>query len=479
MKTPTVLLVNPPSLLDKPDCGQAGILFLSENLKVTAMNPGLLSIATYLDSKGIPVAICDLSLSEDFNDLRKIIRDVEPDIIGVSSTSAIDYMEALECLKIAAEERPQAIRVAGGQHIGMLEKLAFKDSPHLQVLARYEGEVVMEQITSCVKDNLSFSGIEGIIVRNSDGKIFENKAKSPFVDLDDIPPLHYELYPDYKKFTPFIEESRGCSFGCEYCTSRFINDKKIRYKDPNHFEKELEHAMELWGKEPIYAILSSNFGIRSGYTNQLVEIFKSAGIKWNTEFRADCNWEKYLHPLYESGLKILSVGMESASPEILKRMLKTQNPQRYLDKTSSLISEVAKMPNMILRINVIFYVGETPKTLRETITFLATHSGGIDSIVYTPVLITPGTLLSKNFKHYEKELGASFIESSYWDKRRLGFCNPSKYFSFKEAVCICDILEKVFSTPEGWSVSRSQHYNQNQEKLKETLINGRFSATSY
>ena len=470
------MLVNPPVLLEKPDCGQAGGLFLPENLKITAINPGLLSIATYLDGIGIPVAICDLSLSENINNLREMIKEVRPDIIGVSSTSAFDYLETLECLKIAAEERPQALRVVGGQHIGMLGKIAFEDSPHLQVLAKYEGEAVMEQIVSCIKNHTSLSDIPGLIVWDGE-TIYEDERVSSYVNLDSIPPLRYELYPNYRNFTPFVEESRGCPYGCEYCTSRFINNRRIRYKSPDHFETELTKAQELWGRKPIYAILAASFGMRVEPTRQLARVFKSADIKWTTELRADSAWEGYLDDLYEAGFIVANIGLESASPEILLRMLKTRNPLRYLDKMTSLIKRIAQMPNLALRVNVMFYVGETPKTIRETITFLAKNMDGIDSILYTPVFITPGSLLQKNFSQYEKEFGTKLVRSPYWEKRHLHLCQPSKYFSFEEVVYLCNALEKVFSTPEGWLASEIYHYSQAQEGLEQKLINGRYSAT--
>lgn len=475
MKVPIVLLVNPPALLEKPDCGQAGGLFLPENLKITAMNPGILSIATYLDSRSIPVEICDLSLSENFENLRESIRNIKPDVIGVSSTSAFDYLETLECLKIAEEERPEAIRVGGGQHIGMLGESAFHDSSHLQVLAKYEGEKVMEQIVDCVKNRRSLLGLKGIVVRDGED-LHDDHRLSPYVDLDDIPPLRYELYPDYKKFTPFVEESRGCPYGCEYCTSRSINNKRIRYKNPEHFAVELDHAIALWGRKPIYAILAASFGMRIKQTIELAKIFHSADIKWTTEFRADCRWEDYLDELYISGFTVANVGLESASPEILLRMLKTRHPRQYLAKMVSMINRISRMPNLALRVNFMFYVGETPQTVRETIVFLVQNIGGIDSILYTPVFITPGSLLQKNFTIYEKEFGARLIVSPYWAKRHLYLCQPSKYFSFEEAVYVCNALEKVFSTPEGWLASEIYHYSQIEEGLEQKLVDGRYSA---
>jgi len=476
MSAPSVLLVNPPMLLEKPDFGQAGALFTPENLKMAAINPGLLSIATYLDSKGIPVVICDLSIAEDFNILRQIIENFKPDIIGISSMSAFDYIETLNCLKIAAEERPQALRVAGGQHIGMLGVSALIDSPELQVLAKYEGEKVMEDIVLHIQNNQPLSDIAGIVVREGTD-IHDSSRISDLVPLDNIPPLKYELYPNFRQFTPFVEESRGCPARCEYCTSARMNRGKIRYKNIEHFEVEINRAIDLWGKDHVFATLAASFGMRSKPTLELAKVFSRVNVKWTTEFRADCNWEAYLDQLYEAGLVVVNVGMESASPEILINMNKTKNPEYYLAKTRQLVKRISQMPKLALRLNVIFYVGETPKTVKETISFLVENAYGIASVLYSPVFITPGSELEKNFQRYEEKYGARLVSSPYWDRRRLKLCQPSKYFSFEESVYTSNALEKVFSTPEGWFASEAYHYRQDQKELKQTLIDGRYSAS--
>lgn len=476
MSTPKVLLVNPPMLLEKPEFGQAGALFLPENLKMAAINPGLLCIATYLDSKGIDVAICDLSIIEDFDILRRKIREFEPDIIGVSSMSAFDYIEALICLRIAFEERPQALRVAGGQHIGMLDVVAFEDSPELQVLAKHEGEAVMLEIVDCVKNNQPLSSICGLIVRDGN-KIHSNNFMSKLVALDDIPPLKYELYPDFKQFTPFVEESRGCPARCEYCTSTKMNDGKIRFKSTDHFETELNHAIELWGKDHVFAILAASFGMRVKPTLELAKVLARADIKWTTEFRVDCHWEEYIDQLHDAKFTVANVGMESASPEVLINMNKTKNPDFYLAKTRDLIKRISKMPGLSLRVNVMFYAGETPQTMRETLSFLTENMYGIDSILYSPVFITPGSNLDKNFPMYEKKYGAKRMASPYWHKRRLALCQPSKHFSFEEAIYVSNAMEKIFSTPEGWLASEEYHYSRDEKNLDQALIESRFSGT--
>jgi len=470
-----LLLINPPSLiLGEPDCGQAGGLFLPEKLKITAMNPGILSIATYIKRKGFDVKILDLSLSENFKILEKELKSNKPKIIGISSTSAFDYMEALECIKIAKTCSPESLVIAGGQHVGPLGKIVFLDTPYVDVLCKYEGEKVVEELLKLRNfDEESLSKIPGIIFRTND-KILETQRRPEPVSLDEISPLEYTLYPNYLYFTPFIEESRGCPYGCYYCTSEFMNNRRIRIKSAKRFISEVEYAVSLWGKKPVYAVLAANFGMNTKNTLEIAKGLKPLGIKWTTEFRADGPWMDYIDELYESGFYVANIGMESASPTILRIMHKTRNPQRYISEMEEFIRKVSQYNDLVLRINFMFYVGETPETVRETLTFIAKNFYDIDSILYTPVFVVHGTKLWLNFKTYEKEYGAKLIHTPWWDKRHLNLCQPSKYFSFEEVVHFCNAIEKIFSTYEGWVKSESYHYSQIEPDLEEKLRRGRF-----
>jgi len=209
-------------------------------------------------------------------------------------------------------------------------------------------------------------------------------------------------------------------------------------------------------------------------TLEIAEGLKKIGIKWTIEFRADGPWKNYLQKLYESGFSVANIGMESASPTILKIMNKTKNPEKYINDMESLIKEISTLENLALRINFMFYVGETPQTVRETISFISRNFKDIDSILYTPVFIVYVTKLYLNFENYEKEFGSKLIHTPYWGKRHLNLCQPSKYFSFEEVVHFCNAAEKIFSTEEGWIKSEAYHYSPREEILEDKLRMGRF-----
>jgi len=121
--------------------------------------------------------------------------------------------------------------------------------------------------------------------------------------------------------------------------------------------------------------------------------------------------------------------------------------------------------------------GETPYTLKETLSFITKNFYGIDSTLWSAVFAVHGSPLLNEFSYYEKKYGAKLITNGYWGKVHVYPCKLSKFFEFEEICHLCNILEKIFSSEEGWYMSEVYHYAQEDgEKLKEKLIKGRFQA---
>jgi radical SAM superfamily enzyme YgiQ (UPF0313 family) len=468
-----LLLVNPPSLLEKPDMGHGGGLVahteLSCKIKVAAMNPGVLSIASYLDGMGHAVKVLDMSNDADYGRLQEELSKGDFSHVGVSSTSGFDYIESLKCIEIAKTSNPSSLTILGGQHGGALGTVALQDSEHLDVVCLYEGEKVARDIL----EGKSLGMINGIVFRKGGTTVVRSARPEP-ISLDELPGPKYGLYPNFSRFAPFVEESRGCYARCGYCTSAHMNAGRIRVKSVGKILGQMADAIELWGHDVLYILSAATFGVQKDHMLELVKGMGTLGVKWTTEFRADLPWYDHVDELYEAGLSVAVVGMESASPEILQRMNKTTRPQAYIAHMEEAIARCSQIEDLTLRLNLMVYVGESPKTIRETLGFLARNAHGIDAVLCTPVFINPGTALSSEFSAFERQFGAQRIQSPYWDKRHLHICHPSKHFSFRESLALCDLLEKIYSSEAGWLESEKFHYIQD-GALAKSILAARFT----
>lgn len=461
-----LVLVNPPALLERPPINQSGTLFIPERLRITAMNPGILSIASYLRNKGYDVGIIDLSLEPNYESLDKKVKEIDAEVIGISSTSGFDYIESLRIASILKSKTSAPI-IIGGQHVGPLGKIVLEDSEHIDAVIKYEGEWVIEQILKREREIEPLFELPGIVYRDIHKNIIETPGRPPVIPLDQLPFLDYELYPDYLRFTPFVEESRGCVYRCNYCNSNTLNNSRINIKSPDRFLDEMKKCIDIFGKDKAYAVLASTYGVNPKNGRAIAKGMKPFGIKWNSEFRADSPWEKYIYQLLESGYEVVNVGVESGSPRILELMGKTKKPNQYLEKMKKLASIVVNS-DAIIRANFMFYVGETPETLKETLAFIQ-QSEGINSLQFSPLIAFHGTPLFNHFEEYIQKFGSQLVTTDYWKRRHIYPVHPSKYFSFEEVALLGHTLEKIFSEETAWCQAAKSLYTQETEEARKEV----------
>jgi len=443
-----LLLINPPQTHIPPPAGNTGVLYNPEGLIIKCMNPGILSIASYIHSKGYNVKILDMQGEDVFLTLERVLEHYRPWVVGISCTYGFAYLPSLECAKVARRLCPDSLVIMGGQHVGALGRIVLHECPELDIVAQREGEIPTHKLVQHYERwsrTRKYENIPGIVFRHK-GEIYENRESSNLlVDLNKLPFFNFELWPKFRNYMPYIEESRGCPFRCKFCTSGFVNMGKLRIKKHNKFLEELKYTIDLYGNEITYPILASSFGLNIQNTLKILEGMKHFGIKWTTELRIDSPWEKYLKEMYFSGFRIASIGLESGSPEILLRMGKTKNPTFYMSRAQQLIDMAVRYADLSLKFNIIFYIGEKPSTIRQTMSFLLKNSDRISAVRFSPLFVFPGVPLFSEFKKYEKKFGASLIKEGYWEKIHTYPVNVSKYFGFEELGVLSNIFEKIFT----------------------------------
>jgi radical SAM superfamily enzyme YgiQ (UPF0313 family) len=154
-----------------------------------------------------------------------------------------------------------------------------------------------------------------------------------------------------------------------------------------------------------------------------------AVFTWRTQTRVEYLTPRRLDRLYAAGLRVVDVGLESASPASLARMNKTRSPSRYLEAASAALRAAAEV-GVIVKLNVLFYVGETRETLAETFDFLDAHGGVISAVSAYPLLLYPGSDLETTIASALEEFGGSLVVDPEWAARRLTPVNPSRDYSY-------------------------------------------------
>lgn len=443
MKT-DIVFFNPPFNRIKPDYMVDASL---ARFEMDAINPGVLSMATYLQKKGVAVEIHDFyrqkALAVVEKEIVTIIESEDPSIVGISNLSAYDYIDVLNIARVIKETNPSIFVIVGGQHASGLKSQILKDEESIDGLVEGEGELAILDIWQRVKEGKDLSATPNLWLRQDRGTIAPPMSYNQPINLDDLPVLDFSMYPDAISFTPFIEESRGCHLSCDYCNNPSFYGGKARTKSPEKFAEDLKNTTIFFGKEPLYAIMTPNFRFRGSF--EKLSLLKEEDIRWSTEVSCDMPWFRKISEFAESGMFLLNVGLESASPATLKRMNKVVNPAKYLDNAQRILNEAERYESLRTRFNIMIYPGDTYEDLKKTRMFLQANMRKLDAVVCCPTIAYPGSKLFDKIDQIHQMYGARILVSPFCESTHHYPIHPSSALSFQESSDICLKLEEEFS----------------------------------
>lgn len=192
--------------------------------------------------------------------------------------------------------------------------------------------------------------------------------------------LDYTILHNYRRYPPCIEVSRGCGAGCNFCADK--QNRRLPNKSPDEMLCELENLDRLYGQNYSVYFEAPHFLFEPQWTDGFAYKMqqRSHRIPWRCTTRVESvPTDKRLSLLRETGLKVLDVGLESASPQQLLKMKKTSNPARYLQAAERLLEKCNEY-GIWVKFNLLLYAGETRKTLEETTKWILERKDLIKSV---------------------------------------------------------------------------------------------------
>jgi radical SAM superfamily enzyme YgiQ (UPF0313 family) len=305
-----VLLINPPFNIVK------------ENYD-SSVSVGLLSIASYLDSKNVTVKIIDGARQADYQELIKQ-EALNYEIFGLSVMTT----QIPGALNIGQQIRQLNLRgqiIWGGTHPTFFPEQTIKHSL-VDMVCIGEGEETLLEIAAD-KDQAKIKGI----LYKKNGRVFKNEPR-PLHNPAVMPLFNWDLIaPSVLKNLSLIPSltSRGCPHRCTFCINAIL---KNRWR-PRTTEQVLDDLRVIKGKQYFQGkklrFWDENFFVDVGRAKAIVSgiIKEDLKIPWETTVRA--NYLKggmiddnFLAEMKQSGCYLLSFGAESGSPAILKKIQK-------------------------------------------------------------------------------------------------------------------------------------------------------------
>ena len=441
-----ILFINPPAdnLIDayKNKNGDIGIDIANYG-KFPPL--GLLYILSYIEKYAphheLHLMDCG-SENITYKQLEEKILEIKPDLVGISSFSVL-LIDVVNVAKIIKKHFPNTHISMGGHHCMCFpeEALAIKEIDSIIV---GEGEKSFCELANALEKNEPIEDIKGIYTKDSIARLKETqnqdnsllypiKLQPSFVDnLDELPfPARkylshikfYSVLGISNKFTTIIS-SRGCPYHCIMCDVPY---KKYRSRSINNIVDEIEQCVKEGYEE--FHFYDDMFNITPqrviDFSQELIR--RKIKIIWDFRGRVNTVTEESLKIAKQSGLRMISFGVETGTDEGLK----------YIKKgiTIEQIKKAFKICQK-LKIKTVadFMIGlpfeKTKQDIINDINFCISLKPTY--VMFAVLTIYPKTPLY--FQAIEKKL----IDPDKWTK----FClNPTKDFQL-------DLWEEFFTREE-------------------------------
>jgi anaerobic magnesium-protoporphyrin IX monomethyl ester cyclase len=386
-----------------------------------AMPISLAYLIGNLDKTKYAVDVIDCVLDE--YDTKKIIRRIlhfKPDVVGFSSWS-VNFPESLETVKAVKKAMPQTPIIMGGPHATCYPDSVLRH-PEIDFIFRGEAElafpVFLEELN---EKNPKWSKVPGLIYRTKGGRVRKNphsliqdldEIKYPDYDairLEDYLKKGYRLISSYKRNVPIIT-TRGCPYGCAYCSASIINGRVIRRHSLPYLIRFIHTLYDDKGIRS-FSILDDNFTFDTTYAKDFCRSIIRLGLK-KVEFcttngiRMQRGDKELWYLMKRAGWRIVIVAPESGSTRVLRLMRKGLSP-RIVPK---IVSQIKESGLRVTANFIIGFPGETPHDVDKTFALIKKANIDFANIHFFQPL--PGTPIYDELV-LRKEIPEDFIPGNY------------------------------------------------------------------
>ncbi|MBI4694250.1 MAG: hopanoid biosynthesis associated radical SAM protein HpnJ [Gammaproteobacteria bacterium] len=360
MKT---LFLNPPSF-DGFD-GGAGSRYQARREIRSFWYPTWLAqpAAMIPDSKLIDAPARGLKLA----DIEAVIGDYELAILHTSTPSFGNDVKIAEALKA---KNPKLKIGMVGAHVAVNPEPSASASRAIDFVARSEFDYTIKEIASG-KPLAEVLGISYV----ADGKVVHTPERPIIMNMDELPSV-IDVYKrdlrieDY--FIGYLEHpyisfytGRGCKSRCTFCLwPQTIGGHKYRTRSPEVVAAEVAKVKEYFPQVKEVFFDDDTFTDDLPRAEATAKLLGKLGVTWSCNAKANVPYET-LKVLRDNGLRLLLVGYESGSQQILfniKKGMRVEFARRF----------TADCHKLGIKIHGTFIVGlpgETKETIQETIKF--------------------------------------------------------------------------------------------------------------
>jgi radical SAM superfamily enzyme YgiQ (UPF0313 family) len=425
MAEPRLLLVNPPLVGGVAFTRQGRCQEREEVLGTTKPPYSLLVCAALFRERDLPFRLVDQTAAKLSTDavIAQLDRDgFRPQLIVFPSTTPTLDADVAEMARLKAHFG--AALVSFGPHASTVPAVSMARVPDVDGMIVGEPEDAILALAAGTGFTAELLGsIPALTWRRADGvgaarTIVPHAAKGtfagfqtmPFPAWDLVPLEHYTLPLEGKPYI-IVETSRGCPYSCDFCVAPIHQGHKFRERDPKVIVDEIERAKRELGVSHFYLwgdTVTLNAKTFSRFCDELIA--RNLGVHWFGNARADNLTDPaFVDRLRKSGCWMLAMGIESASPETRKDMVKRLEEEKVRAAFTNLRASGIKS----FAFFIFGYPGETPTALEQTTAYAIDLDP--DFANFYPAVPYPGTEL------YEKAKRDGLLASEDWSRMEYSY----------------------------------------------------------
>ena len=361
-----------------------GFIFPNEDRRYKTVHLGLAYLAAYarLYHNDLKFKVLDTRVASK-KETREFFNS-KFDLIGITVYSPV-YYEVIDIFNKVRKTFKNTPICLGGPYVTTIMEDIFKKTP-AEFAVFGEGELTFNELIFHLKGQKSLNEISGLMYKTENGEIVKNPPREKIKDLDSLPMPAYDIFPMNKYPLHRMVTSRGCPYACAWCNSSSLWNQTYRIESAEKMIEEVEFLISNYDKK-IFVFGDNSFNVNLKRVERFCDLLieKKIDILWSVSFRADIITQEIANKMKKAGCYNVSIGIESANNEILKKIGKGTT----IEQISAGIKILKTAGIEIMSQYVIGNPYETLETFKQSVEYAKTS--GCDYTNFYTVLPFKGT----------------------------------------------------------------------------------------
>ena len=361
-----------------------------------------------------------------------------------------------------------------GNHVTAVDKETLEQSELIDAIARNEYEATIVDLADRLEKKESLKDVLSLTWRNGK-EIIANGHRSALTqeDLDSMPfaseifkrfcdPRDYFFaagrYPQMMVYT-----GRGCPYLCTWCVyPQNFYGHTYRHRSPQSIAAEFKYIEENFHEVVEVTIEDDTYTVFKKHTIEVCKLLieQKNKLTWTCNVRADLD-EETMRWMKKAGCRLVIVGFESGSNEILKLMKKGVRVEQFT------AAENARKAGLLIHAcYMIGNRGETLETMNETLELAKKLN--TDTAQFFPLMLYPGT------EAYDWAKKEGLITAKTWDDwlTQEGLHNTvvgTHDLKSEEIVDFCNYARREYYLRSGYLIMKVKNIVKHPSELKRTI----------